>query len=120
MIGRYGNNILQDISSGQRQIVSISYICALMQVSAKLNMPLLMDTPFGRLSGEHRDSMLEKLPLLLNQWILLATDTEFTNIEADALKKSGKWHKIYELHSVDGVSSIIEKDIYSWQPTRRL
>ena len=120
VIGRYGNNILQDISSGQRQIVSISYICALMQVSAKLNMPLLMDTPFGRLSGEHRDSMLEKLPLLLNQWILLATDTEFTNIEADALKKSGKWHKIYELHSVDGVSSIIEKDIYSWQPTRRL
>lgn len=111
-------NILPQISSGQRQVVSISYICSLMQVAIGLEMPLLMDTPFGRLSGAPRDACLQKLPELLSQWILLTTDTEFTVEEAKALQASNAWHKIYEIESNKGVSRIVEKDINYWKPTR--
>ena len=111
-------NILPQISSGQRQVVSISYICSLMQVAIGLEMPLLMDTPFGRLSGAPRDACLQRLPNLLTQWILLTTDTEFTIDEANALKKSGAWHKIYEIESSAGVSKLVEKDINHWKPIR--
>lgn len=111
-------NILPQISSGQRQVVSISYICSLMQVAIGLEMPLLMDTPFGRLSGAPRDACLQRLPNLLTQWILLTTDTEFTIDEANALKKSGAWHKIYEIESSGGVSKLVEKDINHWKPIR--
>ncbi len=111
-------NILPQISSGQRQVVSIAYICSLMQVAIGLEMPLLMDTPFGRLSGAPRDACLQRLPNLLTQWILLTTDTEFTIDEANALKKSGAWHKIYEIESSGGVSKLVEKDINHWKPIR--
>ena len=111
-------NILPQISSGQRQVVSISYICSLMQVAIGLEMPLLMDTPFGRLSGAPRDACLQKLPDLLTQWILLTTDTEFTVAEEQALKESNAWKKIYEIESANGVSRIVEKDINHWKPIR--
>lgn len=111
-------NILSQISSGQRQVVSIAYICSLMQVAVGLKMPLLMDTPFGRLSGAPRDACLQKLPELLTQWILLTTDTEFTEAEAKALRQSNAWHKIYEIESSEGVSRLVEKDISFWKPIR--
>lgn len=111
-------NILSQISSGQRQVVSIAYICSLMQVAVGLKMPLLMDTPFGRLSGAPRDACLQKLPELLTQWILLTTDTEFTEAEAKALRQSNAWHKIYEIESSTGVSRLVEKDISFWKPIR--
>lgn len=111
-------NILSQISSGQRQVVSIAYICSLMQVAVGLKMPLLMDTPFGRLSGAPRDACLQKLPDLLTQWILLTTDTEFTEAEAKALRQSNAWHKVYEIESSEGVSRLVEKDISFWKPIR--
>lgn len=111
-------NILPQISSGQRQVVSISYICSLMQVAIGLEMPLLMDTPFGRLSGAPRDACLQKLPDLLTQWILLTTDTEFTEAEAQALRRSNSWGKVYEIESSGGVSRLVEKNITYWKPIR--
>lgn len=111
-------NILPQISSGQRQVVSISYICSLMQVAIGLEMPLLMDTPFGRLSGAPRDACLQKLPDLLTQWILLTTDTEFTEAEAQALRRSNSWGKVYEIESSGGVSRLVEKNIIYWKPIR--
>ena len=44
-----------------------------------------MDTLFGLLSGVHRDHLLDIVPKMVSQWILLATDTEFTEVEANAL-----------------------------------
>lgn len=118
VLNKSGMNILSQISSGQRQIVSISYICSLMQVAIGLQMPLLMDTPFGRLSGIPRDACLKQLPSLLSQWILLTTDTEFTTEEANALSSSNSWNKIYEIEKKDGYSKLVEKDIKHWKPKR--
>ncbi len=115
-----GTKMLSQISSGQRQIVSLAYICALLKVASNLEMPLLMDTPFGRLSGAPRDACLKELPEILTQWILLATDTEFQTDEASALRASEKWGCVYEIsHYADRQSKIESKDINNWQPQRR-
>ena len=56
-----------------------------------------MDTPFGRLSYEHRENLLVELPRITPQWVLLATETELGDREREQLKGSGKWGRYYYL-----------------------
>lgn len=97
-------NITQDISQGQRQIVALSFITALAKVAAgnsnNIDFPLFMDTPFGRISGENRDNLIENIPRLTSQWILLLTDTEFTLTEEIKVKETGRLGKWYRLNQL--------------------
>lgn len=117
VLDRYNKPFLANISAGQRQIMSISFIAALARAAArgdKIEIPLFMDTPFGRLSYEHRQNLINLVPTFASQWILLATDTEFRRQEAHLLKNSGKWGKFYFLRSTnDGNTVIVEQDINS-------
>lgn len=117
VLDRYKKPFLANISAGQRQIMSISFIAALARIAArgrKIEMPLFMDTPFGRLSYEHRQNLINQVPTFASQWILLATDTEFRRQEARILKNSGKWSKFYILRSTeDGNTVITEQDVGS-------
>lgn len=117
VLDRYKKPFLANISAGQRQIMSISFIAALARAAArgdKIEIPLFMDTPFGRLSYEHRQNLINLVPTFASQWILLATDTEFRRQEAHLLKSSGKWGKFYFLRSTDdGNTVIVEQDINS-------
>lgn len=115
-----GQRRLGEISAGQRQIVSLSFIMALIQVAGNLEVPLFMDTPFGRLSGIHRDHLLDTIPKMASQWILLATDTEFTEVEAHALRQTNAWGKIYELvKEGEGTTRIVERDVHQFTPKRK-
>ncbi len=109
---RWGAHFLPNISSGQRQLMSISFIAALVRIAAKsqiLEIPLFMDTPFGRLSNEHRENLIKEIPSFCSQWILLATDTEFRTQEAHALKKNKKWGHFAYLKAVeDGCTEIVD------------
>ena len=113
---------LSNISVGQRQITSIAFIAALARLARKkdiLEIPLFMDTPFGRLSGEHRDNLIEYLPGLTRQWILLATDTEFGKEEAEKLRSTKQWGKVYTLESKKSFVTLIQKrDIETFRPIR--
>ncbi|MEI7590576.1 MAG: hypothetical protein WCJ49_04630, partial [Deltaproteobacteria bacterium] len=117
VLDRYAKPFLANISAGQRQIMSISFIAALAKTAArgsKIEIPLFMDTPFGRLSLEHRQNLINLVPSFASQWILLATDTEFRRQEAKLLKNSGKWGKFFMLRSTkDGNTEILEQDIGS-------
>lgn len=117
VLDRYKKPFLANISAGQRQIMSISFIAALARIAArgsKIEIPLFMDTPFGRLSYEHRQNLINQVPTFASQWILLATDTEFRRQEAQLLKNSGKWGKFFMLRSTkDGNTEIVEQDISS-------
>ncbi len=75
VIDRYGQSARPELSAGERQVLSLSFITAMAQVSEE-EAPLVMDTPFGRLSSHHRNSITEKLPLLADQLILFVTDEE--------------------------------------------
>lgn len=97
---RWQKPFLANISTGQRQIMSIAFIAALASAVARtevLEMPLFMDTPFGRLSHEHRRNLLQNVPKWCTQWILLATDTEFGRLEANILRSTENWSKFYVL-----------------------
>ncbi|MTI57281.1 AAA family ATPase [Geosporobacter ferrireducens] len=113
---------LANISAGQRQVVSLSFITALAQTaggSKVLELPLFMDTPFGRLGGAHRDHLLEIIPTITPQWILLATETEFTTSEYKKLKDTGKWEKIYSLEVTGaGVTQINPEHVATFRPKR--
>jgi DNA sulfur modification protein DndD len=117
VLDRYKRHFLANISAGQRQIMSISFIAALARAASRggqMEIPLFMDTPFGRLSFEHRQNLINHIPKFASQWILLATDTEFRRQEAHLLKESGKWGKFFVLRSTnDGNTKIEEQDVNS-------
>lgn len=101
ILDKWGKPFLANISAGQRQIMSISFIAALAKVAAPdsiFEMPFFMDTPFSRLSVEHRKNLIQKIPTFCAQWILLATDTEFRMQEAEFLSQSNRWGKFYRLY----------------------
>ena len=68
----------------------------------------------------HRDHLLDTIPKMASQWILLATDTEFTAIEADALRQTNAWGGIYELvKEGEGVTRIMQREVSQFIPKRR-
>ncbi|WP_179891152.1 AAA family ATPase [Bacillus sp. AFS017274] len=106
-------DFLSNISSGQRHILSISFILALLEISegadGQLKTPLFMDTPFGRISGDNRDNLLSIIPQKAAQWVLLVTDTEFTNAEVKALRPTKRWGKVYTIKLEGPGRAIIEE-----------
>jgi RecF/RecN/SMC N terminal domain. len=75
VIDRYGLPARPELSSGERQVLSLSFITAMSRVSEE-EAPLVIDTPFGRLSSQHRNNITEHLPALADQLILFVTDEE--------------------------------------------
>ncbi len=75
VIDRYGMFSRSDLSAGERQVLSLSFITAMSRTSEE-EAPLVMDTPFGRLSSHHRDSITKHLPELADQLVLFVTDEE--------------------------------------------
>ena len=88
VIDRWGTPTRKELSAGERQILSLSFITAMSKLSGE-EAPLVMDTPFGRLSGNHLTAVAENLPNLTSQLILFVTDREWdeaskTNLEPRA------------------------------------
>jgi len=64
------------LSAGERQLLAVAIMWALREVS-RVPMPVIIDTPLGRLDSEHRLSMVRRyFPQASHQVILLVTDTE--------------------------------------------
>lgn len=125
IIGWNGTKITQDISQGQRQMVALSFVTALAKIASgskeSIDFPLFMDTPFGRLSGNNRDNLIEHLPNLTSQWILLLTDTEYTASEEFKLKSTGKLGMMYKLVQIEpGNTQIMEVSSEEILATRRI
>ena len=77
-----GGQILdrKQLSAGEKQLLAIASMWALRNVSGT-PMPVILDTPLGRLDSEHRLSMLrDYFPHASHQVILLVTDAEIDNI----------------------------------------
>ena len=64
------------LSAGEQQLFAIATVWALREVSG-VPMPVVVDTPLGRLDSDHRLALVHKFfPRVSHQVILLATDTE--------------------------------------------
>jgi len=69
-----------ELSAGEKEVIAFSFIAGLNQ-STQTNAPLVMDTPFGHLDVSHRNGLLEALPKLPCQVVLLATDRDLPEEE---------------------------------------
>lgn len=94
---RYGLSIITDSgaildkaewrSAGEEQIVAYSLMGSLNRC-AKIQAPVFMDTPFGRLDMKHGRNVLAFLPDLSEQTVILVTDRELRLGEETAFMES--------------------------------
>lgn len=84
VIDESGEDVLPELSAGQRQVLSLSFIAAMARVAVQETIPqlteepfpIVMDTAFGRLSRKHRESITRVMPNIANQLVLFVTDEE--------------------------------------------
>ena len=78
----------QQLSAGERQLLAVSTLWALAKATGR-SIPIVIDTPLGRLDGDHRTSIVERyFPDAGHQVVLLSTDTE---VHARFSAKLEKW-----------------------------
>lgn len=66
----------KQLSAGEKQIYAIAILEALAKTSGR-QLPVIIDTPLGRLDSHHRDKLIEHyFPQASHQVVLLSTDTE--------------------------------------------
>ena len=66
----------KQLSAGERQLLAMATMWALKEASGA-PMPVIVDTPLGRLDSDHRLSVVQNyFPRASHQVVLLATDTE--------------------------------------------
>lgn len=71
-----GELLKTQLSAGEKQLFAVSIIWGLAQCSG-YDMPVVIDTPLGRLDSQHRGSFVEGyLPNAGKQVIILSTDEE--------------------------------------------
>lgn len=90
---RLYNDKMQEVSinersAGEMQMISSALIWALIKVS-DLDLPVVIDTPLGRLDSHHRNQLINHYyNELSNQVIILSTDTEITQDYINTMKES--------------------------------
>jgi DNA sulfur modification protein DndD len=72
---RWGLPARRELSAGERQLLSLAFIVGMAKVTEE-EAPLVMDTPFGRLSSAPRENITQHVPEITKQLVLLVTDEE--------------------------------------------
>jgi len=115
---------LQLLSTGERQITSLSFIGALVSYArSKPGMqlisdfsggdyPIVMDSPFGNLDLKHRSSTAEGLPTLASQVVAIVSEGQWKgDVEAHMYKRTGRIYLMQEgrSNSPDGEFTYIKE-----------
>jgi DNA sulfur modification protein DndD len=79
------NNVVhrETLSTGEREVVALSFILGLMRASEKVA-PLVLDTFFVHLDESHYGNIVKTLPSFADQIILILTDLEYQNLKERA------------------------------------
>ncbi len=86
VLDQYGMEGIGTLSAGERQALALSFIAALNGVSG-FDVPIIIDTPLGRMSKEPKKNIASNLPNYFKgkQVSLLVTDEEYTSEVRDKL-----------------------------------
>jgi len=101
---------IQDRSAGEMQMISSALIWALTKAS-DLSLPMVIDTPLGRLDSYHRSHLINHYyKELSDQVIILSTDTEITQDYVKLMEKNS--YKQYMLDYDEKKKYTIIRDGY--------
>ena len=101
------------LSAGEKQIYAISILWGLAKTSGR-PLPMIIDTPLGRLDSDHRHHLIEGyFPYASHQVVVLSTDTEFDqqNFKMLSPHVSHAYHLVYD--QIKGNTNAKER--YFWK-----
>lgn len=111
--GADGKSLPPDrLSAGERQLLAVSILWGLARASGR-NLPVIIDTPLGRLDATHRGRIVDGyFPYASHQVVLLSTDEEINKHYYQQLKPFvGQMHHL-EYDDKQGVSQV--RSGYFW------
>lgn len=101
------------MSAGEKQIYAIAILEALGRTSGR-KLPIIIDTPLGRLDSHHRDKLVENyFPLASHQVVILSTDTEIDKNYTDLIQDDIA--RTYEICFDGKTKASTLKDGYFWK-----
>ena len=105
-----GGEGIGTLSAGERQVLALSFMAALNNVSG-FDVPIIIDTPLGRISKEPKLNIAKNLPNYLagKQVILLVTEEEYSHEVQDKL--SSRVGSEYRINFHEGENGAISKVI---------
>lgn len=105
------------LSAGEKQIYAIAILEALAKTSGR-QLPVIIDTPLGRLDSHHRDKLIENyFPSASHQVVLLSTDTEI-NEHYFFEKLSAHTSRAYQIVFNSSAKSAHLQEGYFWNEDR--
>lgn len=103
------------LSAGERQLLATAILWGLARAAGR-QLPVVIDTPLGRLDGDHRRNLVEQyFPEASHQVVLLSTDEEIDEKFNQSLESSIT-HR-YLLEFDDKARSTSIKSGYFWKTT---
>lgn len=106
------------MSAGEKQIYAISILEALGRTSGR-KLPIIIDTPLGRLDSHHRDKLVESyFPFASHQVVILSTDTEIDK-KYFMGRLQDDMARTYEIFFDGATKSSTLKEGYFWRETTK-
>lgn len=114
LIGPDGQSLsAAGLSAGERQLLAVALLWGLAQAAGQ-PLPMVIDTPLGRLDGSHRGRLLERyFPHAAHQVVLLSTDTEVDEAALKTLRPSVG--RMYRLEFDSTVNATTVQPGYFWE-----
>jgi DNA sulfur modification protein DndD len=101
------------LSAGEKQVYAISMLWALAKISQR-PLPMIIDTPLGRLDSEHRELLVKSyFPIASHQIVVLSTDTEIDHERVGDLAKFISRSYRLEFDAQSGSTTVIPG--YFWE-----
>jgi DNA sulfur modification protein DndD len=103
----------KELSAGERQLLAVALLWGLARAAGK-PLPVVIDTPLGRLDGSHREHLLDRyFPAASHQVILLSTDTEIDDAAYDRLARHVG--RAYRLEFDPRTNATVVEPGYFWE-----